>query len=220
MSAFSSTATTSINRSKHHKATKKNTNNESKHTTTTSDDAETENDDDSSITIETKPLQTNASSFLTERLQQQSMSTSPIYWIELFSYLPFLGLIIMILFIVFELVGDSPVFISSSGWMITIAVFAGYFIILLIASISVMIGSALQAKKKAHLYKCIQLHFVGSLSLWVLFVFAYYTSTLNSVTNALQIQTNRNLISAVFLIDITFCCSLLFEVIFYVKMYP
>lgn len=146
------------------------------------------------------------------------IAENPISWIALGTLLGYISLIIIILFLVFELIGNNPVFVNSKSWMIIIGFFGSWFFMLMISSIIVLNIIDVEKQNRLRVFQLkryIKLQLLVSFNLLLLFSLANYTWNLDPVVNLVEYNSNRNLISVWFIFTIISCTGNLYDVIFF-----
>jgi uncharacterized membrane protein len=135
--------------------------------------------------------------------QRNKLFKEPILnWIMLFNIIEIIGFCVLVPFLIFELIGNNPIFISSYIWTLISGSFGGYLMALTLWEISINNYYKLDATDKLKIQKIILSHVFASLWFIIIFVFNYYVYQLNKVTNSIEYDTDRNITAVLFLIVI------------------
>ena len=128
-----------------------------------------------------------------------------------------IALLVFVFFLLFELIGEDPIRLSSQAWLAIVGSFMGYYLILLMISVSALKCMRFNAQNKQEMINrlkiqhLVKIHIGLSISFILMFVLAYYTNTLSSTVSAFELMHRRNLLSVWFLIMIVLNIVWLYE---------
>jgi len=134
-----------------------------------------------------------------KKLQKQKTAIikDPImHWVHLFAGLYILGFCVLIVFLIFQVIGNQFIYISSYTWIFIIGTFTIYGFLLSIFELIVYFqDSGITNNHKTQLLTFIIDHVFVTLQFLIIFGIAFYVNNLNTVTNVNEYNSDRNWLS-------------------------